>query len=198
MWSARDSWQKKRPPARKSAGLDCHSPSTVHEENARAHAFEPVRKPCGHRESRNYMIETSSHDALWCDRAALQRGPRNLITQAKEGTSSNKAAASSPHTVMEHSPTPSDFQLDLPKHVTWDPERVTCISIERLAYTDIVGDIRDDANPNFCAIGCARSIRLSGFAGGHIESMAERWFQTLKREMRRRRRARRSSHDDQL
>merc|ERR1712060_64277 len=56
--------------------------------------------------------------------------------------------------------------------------------VERLAYIDIVGDIRDASNPNYGAIGVARSMRLAAFAEEFAftaHELTDRCFATWKR-----------------
>ena len=48
--------------------------------------------------------------------------------------------------------------------------------VERYAYTDIVGDIRDPGNPNYGAMGVTRDLRLSSFAFSLIEELASECF----------------------
>ena len=55
----------------------------------------------------------------------------------------------------------------------------TCHTINvvpRLAYTDIVGDVRDQNNPNFYAIGVSRMARLAQLAESLTEQVASECF----------------------
>lgn len=95
----------------------------------------------------------------------------------------------SPVSVVMQAEMPSEFSLDLQKRVTFAPQP-TFFMLEPRSYCDLVGDIRDVENPNFCAMGLARSVRLAQFATELLDTLVESWFIALKRETQRRRRER--------
>jgi len=53
--------------------------------------------------------------------------------------------------------------------VSFADERCVFI-VERLPFVAIMGDLRDPLNPNFCAIGMARSFRLSALGKQHCRN----------------------------
>ena len=106
-----------------------------------------------------------------------------------ERTCSKDVDVCSPVSVVVQAEKPSEFRLDLQKRVTFAPQP-SFFTLEPRNYCDLVGDIRDVDNPNFCAMGLARSIRLAQFATEFVDAMVESWFRALKREVQRGRRAR--------
>ena len=85
------------------------------------------------------------------------------------------------------SPTPRSILRRSEQHGKRRPARqalhpvgfATCHTINvvpRLAYTDIVGDVRDQNNPNFYAIGVSRMARLAQLAESLTEQVASECF----------------------
>ena len=56
--------------------------------------------------------------------------------------------------------------------------------VERLSYIDVVGDVHDMSNPNYCAMGISRALRMAQFAEGLTEQVAiecfARWTQAVR------------------
>ena len=138
------------------------------------------------------MQGASAQAALRTGLVLLDRNHRENIKEAGQLPCA-PAALSSPSSVIELAEMPTEFFLDRRhKRVSFASEP-TFFTIDRRPYTDIVGDIRDPHNPNFCAIGFSRSLRLSQFAVEHLDLVVESWFRALKREAKRSQRARASA-----
>jgi len=140
------------------------------------------------------------------ERTFSQRDQRSALTAIFENikTADNELLRS-PISVVTEGVSPTRFALDAvpcaspstsackgrqqARVLRWAPSN-ECIEVTRFDYTAIVGDIRDAANPNYCAIGCARDLRLSSFANEAAERACEAWFSALKQQARRSRRRR--------
>ena len=61
------------------------------------------------------------------------------------------------------------------RHVSFAEVHETFM-FERAAFIDLVGDARDPQNPNYCALGVSRDLRLTQFASAWAEShFFEQW-----------------------
>lgn len=144
-----------------------------------------------------------------------QRDQQSVLIKNLYIKTNDEQLLRSPLSVMSEGVSPTRFALDAPRSpkssanivdivitpstpkskgpgtrvVRWAPTN-KCVEVPRLDYTAIVGDIRDATNPNYCAIGTARDLRLSSFAHDAIERAAEEWFAFLKHQARRSRRRR--------